>query len=107
LTQQLEEGARTLAFAALGSRRLCSGSPGVDVEMQPLPGLSDEALQEQRAGDRAGKGAARRVVEVSDLGVEPAIVSRPQRHAPQRIVLLLGKARNVGGKGLIIGVKRR
>ena len=34
----------------------------------------DEALQEQRAGDRAGKAAGRRVVDVGDLRIEPRIV---------------------------------
>src|SRR5512144_296604 len=85
--EQFEERARGLAFATLGPRGFGRRRPRIDVEMQPASGAFDEALQEQRAGDRAGKAARGRVVEVGDLRIEPGIVGRPQRHAPQRIVL--------------------
>src|SRR5436190_11922829 len=84
--EQFEERARGLAFAALGARRFRRRGPGIDVEMQPALGAFDEALQEQCAGDRAGKAARGRVVEVGDLRIKPGIVGRPQRHAPQRVV---------------------
>src|SRR5260370_10994235 len=61
--QQFVDRARGLALAALRTRRFCRGRPAVDVDMQPVPGMLDEALQEQRAGDRAGKAARRRVVD--------------------------------------------
>src|SRR5215469_11501310 len=57
--QQLVDGARCLAFATLGARRLGRRRPGVDVEMQPALRMLDKALQEQRAGDRAGERARR------------------------------------------------
>src|SRR5450755_4212318 len=76
--EQFEDRARGLAFAALGPRRLRRRRPGIDVEMQPAFGAFDEALQEQRAGDRAGKAAGGRVVEVGDLRIQPGIVGRPQ-----------------------------
>src|ERR1700726_3177543 len=79
--QKSIECAGGLAFAALGARRLGGRRPAVDVEMQPAFGALDEALQEQRAGDRAGKGAARRVVDVGDLGIEPGVVKGPQRQS--------------------------
>src|ERR1700744_5477040 len=47
--------ARGLAFAALGPPRFGRWRPAVDVDMQPAFGGLDEALQEQRASDRAGK----------------------------------------------------
>src|SRR6476660_3379061 len=57
--QQLIDGARRLALAALGAAGLCRWCPAVDIDMQPaLCGL-DKALQEQRADDRAGKCARR------------------------------------------------
>src|SRR6266446_5776982 len=93
--QQSVDGARGLAFAAFGPRRLCRRRPAVDVEMQPALGVLDEALQEQRAGDGG------------DLGIEPAVVSRPQRHAPHRIVLLEGTSSDVLRQLLILGVEGR
>src|SRR5690349_2175435 len=69
--QELVDGARGLALAALGPAGPCRRCPAVDIGMQPaLRGLH-EALQEQCAGDRAGKGAGRRVGDVGDLRVEP------------------------------------
>ncbi len=62
--QQLVDRARGLAFAAFGARGLCRWRPAVDIDVQPAPGVLDEALQEQRAGDRAGKAAGGRVVDV-------------------------------------------
>src|ERR1700738_175728 len=72
--QQLVDRTRGLAFAALGPRRLCRRRPAVDIDMQPVGGVRDEALQEQRAGNRAGEVARRLVVDVGDLRIEPAIV---------------------------------
>src|SRR6202020_3241207 len=74
--QQFIDRARGLAFAAFRARRSCRRRPAIDVEMQPVPGVLDETLQEQRAGDGAGKRARRRVVDIGDLGVEPDIVCR-------------------------------
>src|SRR3984885_1299649 len=73
--QKLVDRARGLAFAALGPRRFRRWRPAVDVDMQPARGVLDEALQKQRAGDGAGEATRRRVVEVGDLGIEPAVVS--------------------------------
>src|SRR6266851_3082634 len=67
--QEFVDRARGLAFSAFGSRGLCRRGPAIDIDMQPALGLLDEALQEQRAGDRAGKGAARGVVDVGDLRI--------------------------------------
>src|SRR6195256_893564 len=77
LPEQFIDRARGLAFAALGPRRLCRRRPAVDIDMQPAFGVLDEALQEQRAGDRAGKRARWRVVHVGDLRIQPGIVRRP------------------------------
>src|ERR1700687_3330595 len=93
--QQFVDRARGLAFAALGPRRLRRWRPAVDIDMQPAFRVLDEALQEQGAGDGAGEGARRRVVEVGDFRIEPGIVGRPQRQSPQRIVLLIRTARDV------------
>src|SRR3989454_6080308 len=65
--QQFVDRARGLAFAAFGARGFCRWRPAVDIDMQPAFCIGDEALQEQRAGDRAGKSAGRRVVDVGDL----------------------------------------
>src|SRR4051812_3066392 len=62
--QQFVNRARGLAFAALGARGLCGRGPAVDVDMQPAGRRFDETLQEQRANDRAGKAAGRRVVDI-------------------------------------------
>src|SRR6266700_2548236 len=59
--EQFEDRARRLAFAALGPPGFRRGHPGIDIEMQPASGALDKALQEQRAGDRAGEAAGRRV----------------------------------------------
>src|SRR6476469_3468985 len=75
--QQFIDRARGLAFAAFRPRRLRRGRPAVDVDMQPAFGVFDEALQEQCAGDRAGERARRRVVDVGDLRIQPAIVGGP------------------------------
>src|SRR5665213_1384799 len=105
--QAFVDRARGLAFAALGPGGPGRWRPAVDIDMQPAFRRLDEALQEQRANDRAGKAAGRRVVDVGDLGVEPAIVSRPQWLSPQRIVLLFRQAGDVERELLIIGVKGR
>src|SRR2546422_10946469 len=80
--QQFVDRARGLAFAAFRARRFCRWRPAVDVDMQPAFRVFDEALQEQRAGDGAGKRARRHVGDIGDLRVEPGIVSWPQRQAP-------------------------
>src|ERR1700726_1559818 len=79
VAQQFIDGAGGLAFAALRARRFGRRRPAVDVDMQPAFGGLDKALQEQRAHDRAGEPARRRVVDVSDFRIEPAVVGRPQR----------------------------
>src|ERR1700687_3003071 len=103
--QQFVDGARGLAFAALRAPRLRRGRPAVDIDMQPGFRVLDEALQEQRAGDGAGERAGRRVVDVGDFRVEPAVVRWPQRQSPQWIVLLFGAAREIQRHRLIIRVK--
>src|SRR6478752_8484584 len=65
--QQLVDRACGLTFAALGPRRPGLRRPAVDVDMQPALGGLDKALQEQRAGDRAGEPAGRRVIDVGDF----------------------------------------
>src|ERR1700692_4285076 len=72
--QQFVDRPRGLALAALGARRFCRRRPALDVNMQPAFGALDKALQEQRAGDRAGKGAGGCVVDVGDLRIEPGVV---------------------------------
>src|SRR3979490_2957329 len=71
--QQFVDRARGLAFAAFGARRLCGRRPAVNIDMQPALGVGDEPLQEQRADDRAGKAARRRVVDVGYLRIQPGI----------------------------------
>src|SRR3954469_23386511 len=63
LAQKFVDRARGLAFAAFGPRRFCGWRPAVDIDMQPAVGVFDKALQEQRAGDRAGKAAGGRIVD--------------------------------------------
>src|SRR5260370_18156145 len=105
--EQFVDRARGLAFAALRPSRLRRRCPAVDIEMQPAFRGLDEPLQEQRAGDRAGKRARRRVIDVGDLRIEPGIVGWPQRQSPQRTVLLFGTARDVERQRLIVCVKGR
>src|SRR5215510_1081414 len=62
--QQLVDRARGLALAAFGAAGLCRRRPAVDVDMQPAPGSVHEALQEQRAGDRASERAGRRIGDI-------------------------------------------
>src|SRR5437773_11485152 len=69
--QQFIDRARGLAFAAFGARGFCGRRPAVDIDMQPALCIGNEALQEQRAGDRARKAAGRRVVDVGDLRIQP------------------------------------
>src|SRR5438046_3581224 len=69
--QQFVDRPRGLAFAALGARRFCRRRPAIDIDMQPALGGFDEPLQEQRAGDRAGKAARWRVVDVRDFRIQP------------------------------------
>src|SRR5215210_4244865 len=66
-SEQSKKGARRLAFATLGTRRLGCGRPAVDVDMQPAFRVGDKALQEKRAGDRTGEGARGCVVDVGDF----------------------------------------
>src|SRR5260370_37896661 len=105
--QKFVDRTRRLALAALRPRRLCGRRPAVGIRMQPAFGVLDEALQEQCAGNRAGKRARWCVVDVGDFGIEPAVVSWPQRHSPHRIVLLLRAARDVLRQPLIMGVEGR
>src|SRR5438128_11465390 len=55
--QELIDGARRLALAALGPAGFCRWRPAIHIDMQPALRPLDKALQEQRANDRAGKGA--------------------------------------------------
>src|SRR5216684_7953782 len=105
--QQFVDSSRGLAFAAFGARRFGRRRPAVDIDMQPAFCVLDETLQEQRAGDGAGEGAGRRIVDIGDLRIEPGIVWRPQRQSPQRIVLLFRATRDVQRQRLIICVKGR
>src|ERR1700681_4692925 len=79
---QFVDRARGLAFAAFRARRFYRWRPAVEVDMQPGFRVFAETLQEQRAGDGAGKSARRPIVDIGDLRVEPGVVSRPQRQAP-------------------------
>src|SRR3954469_9839609 len=67
LAQQFVDRARGLAFAVFGACRLGWWRPAIGVDMQPSRAFRDEALQEQRAGDRAVEAARGRVVDVGDL----------------------------------------
>src|SRR4029453_2273448 len=69
IAQQFVDRARGLTLAAFRPRRFCRRRPAVDVDMQPAFRVLDETLQEQRAGDGAGKGARRRVGDIGDLRV--------------------------------------
>src|SRR5579863_555018 len=82
VAQKFVDGACGLAFAALRPSWFGRRRPAIDVDMQPACRGLDEALQEQRAGDRACEGAGRRVVDIGDFGIEPAIVGRPERQPP-------------------------
>src|ERR1700679_3119703 len=62
--QQFIDRARGLAFAAFRPRRLGRWRPAVDIDVQPAFCLLDEELQEQRAGDRAGKPARGCIVDI-------------------------------------------
>src|SRR4029077_17014757 len=75
--QELVDRARGLAFTALGSRGFCGWRPAIDIDMQPAFRGLDETLQEQRAGDRTGEAAGRRVVDIGDFRIQPGIVRRP------------------------------
>ncbi len=74
--------------------------------MKPRLRRFDKALEKQRAGDRAGERTRRRIVDVRDLGIEHGVVRRPQRHAPQRIVLFRSVTQHVGRDSLVVGVER-
>src|ERR1700679_1195222 len=65
--QQFVDRACGLAFAALGPCRCGGRGPALDIHMQPAFRSLDEALQEQRAGDRAGKPARWCVVDIGDF----------------------------------------
>src|SRR3984893_6383287 len=71
LAQQFVDGARGLAFAALGAPRFRRRRPAVDIDMQPAFGVLHKTLQEQRAGDRACEHAGRSVVDGGDLRIQP------------------------------------
>src|SRR3954451_7133690 len=105
--QQFVDCPGGLAFAAFGAPWLCRWRPAINIDMQPLRRRLDKALQKQRADDRSGKAAGRRVVNIGGFRIQPGIVSRPQRHSPQRIVFRFGATRDVVGKPLIIAVERR
>src|SRR4051812_18528806 len=105
----LEQGierARRLALAAVRPRRLRRLCPAIDVEMRPGPGGRDEAVEEQRGRDRAGKAAAD-IVDVGGFGIEHAFIRSPQRHAPDRIVLSARMVREVGRECIVAGIERR
>src|SRR6201996_4424745 len=79
LAQDVIDRPGGLALAAFGPPGFGRRCPAVNIDMQPAFGGLDKALQKQRAGDRAGEAARRRVVDVRDFRIEPGIVSRPQR----------------------------
>src|SRR5580698_5960354 len=107
VAQQAIDRTRGLALAALGAPRFGGRRPSIDIDMQPAPGRFDEALEKQSAGDRACKAAGRRIVDVGDLRLEPAVVWRPQRQPPQRIMLLPCASRKRFGERFVVGIKRR
>src|ERR1044072_8151619 len=60
--QQFVDRERGLACAACGARGLRRRRRAVDVDVKPFCGVGEETLQEQCAGNRAGKAAGRCVV---------------------------------------------
>src|ERR1700733_7510773 len=82
VAQEPVEGARPRASPALGAPRFGGRRPSVDIDMQPTLSCFDEALEKQRAGDRAGEAAGRRIVDVGDFRIDPAIVRGAQRQSP-------------------------
>jgi hypothetical protein len=77
-------------------RRRCGRAgrrgPGEDVEMGMAAGPLNEALDEQRRGDRSGEARTAGIVEVGDLALEQAVVALPQRQPPDGVVLPLAVA---------------
>src|SRR5690606_33784363 len=81
--------------------------PGEDVEMRPVAGALDEALQEQRRHYRTSEATGAGIVHVRNLGIELAVVIAPQRHRPKWVFNTgpcLGNARS---NRAIIGINRR
>src|SRR6516162_5573224 len=107
LAQEFVDRPRGLAFAALGAPRFGRRRPGENIDMQPAFRKLHEALQEQRAGDRAREGAGCRIVDIGDFRIEPAVVRRPERQSPQRVVLAFRAKGQFARQLLIVGVKRR
>src|SRR5690606_28662191 len=68
LAQVMVERADGLRLAADGRMRPLGLRPAVDVEMRPALVAGDEALEEQRRGDRARHAARGGVGEVGDAG---------------------------------------
>src|SRR3984885_3751893 len=64
LPQQRIDRTRAVGFGAFAAAGFGAVAPGGDVEMRPGLGLGDEAVQEQRGGDRAGIAVIGIVVEV-------------------------------------------
>src|ERR1700739_5094831 len=76
-------------FAAFRPPRPVGLVPGVDIAMQPCLGGRNEAPQEQRGDDRAGKAAGRDIVDVGYFRVEHLVVRTPQGKPPERIAFVL------------------
>ena len=66
LPQQRIDRARAVRLGAFAAAGLGAVAPGGDVEMHPGLGLGDEAVEEQRRGDRARIAVVGIVVEIGD-----------------------------------------
>src|SRR3546814_6077697 len=87
----LVTGVQTCALPI--SVRNDAGAPCEGVEMRPGRVVGHEALEEQRRGDRPGKGRTARIAEIGDVGFEQVGITVPQRHPPQRVIAV-GAARS-------------
>src|SRR5690606_13915936 len=92
--------------AALGATRLGGGTPRKCIKMRPRRVFGNEALQEERGGDRPRKGGTSRIAEVGDVGFEQIRISVPQGHAPDGIVTI-ATARNQLVRKRVVICKQR
>src|SRR4051812_17399031 len=99
--------ADALVSATEGAAGAGLWGPAEDVQMHPGPGVLDEALEEQRGGDRAGEGALADVVHIGDLGREHRLVGRPERQAPERVVGSEAGSHQLVGEAIVGAIERR
>src|SRR5882672_5931254 len=99
--------AYTLRLGAHRTTRPLLDVPGKKVDVQPARTVRHETLQEERGDDGTGVTAGRHIIDVRMLAREFIVVTGPEWHRPDRIMLEVRQAGELLKELCVVRVRGR